>query len=296
MTWIAVQAVEGTVGERIGEAVEIGQDVGAAGGIAVDSDGAGLLVNPAADVEHPHRFAIACFRHSSSVSKREIALVARDHQRRAQPDCVVARAQHQQAALEGQLDHPVAQLRAPSPWSPGRAPARCRSSAPGRARRPRSGSAPANRACGPSGARPCARRSPPVPSSSSAMVASAAAQATGLPPNVEACAPGGQVIRSARATVAPSGMPLAIPLATARMSGTTSKCSAAHILPVRPMPRLHFVEDQQNAVLLGHARQFVEELSAAARRIRPRPAPVPPRWRRSPRPARWSSAACPRCT
>ncbi len=60
-------------------------------------------------------------------------------------------------------------------------------------------------------------------SSSSAMVASAAAQATGLPPKVEACAPGGQVIRSARATVAPSGRPLAMPLATAMISGTASK-------------------------------------------------------------------------
>ena len=74
------------------------------------------------------------------------------------------------------------------------------------------------------------------PSSNSAIVASAAAQHTGLPPNVEACAPGGQVIRSARATVAPSGIPLAIPLATARISGTAPKCSAAHILPVRPIP------------------------------------------------------------
>ena len=73
-------------------------------------------------------------------------------------------------------------------------------------------------------------------SSSRAMVTSAAAHETGLPPKVEAWAPGGQVIRSARATVAPKGMPLAIPLARAITSGTASKCSAAHILPVRPMP------------------------------------------------------------
>ena len=74
------------------------------------------------------------------------------------------------------------------------------------------------------------------PSSSSSIVVSAAAQETGLPPNVEACAPGAHCIISARATVAPSGIPLAMPLATAKMSGTTSKCSAAHIFPVRPMP------------------------------------------------------------
>ncbi len=36
--------------------------------------------------------------------------------------------------------------------------------------------------------------------------------------------------------VAASGIPLAIPLATARMSGARSKCSEAHIFPVRPMP------------------------------------------------------------
>ena len=51
MTWMAVSAVEGAVGERIGEAVQVGEHVGAAGGIAVDADGAGLLVDAAADVE-----------------------------------------------------------------------------------------------------------------------------------------------------------------------------------------------------------------------------------------------------
>ena len=92
------------------------------------------------------------------------------------------------------------------------------------------------------------------------MVASAAAQETGLPPKVEACAPGGQVIRSARATVAPSGIPLAIPLATAKISGTTSKCSAAHILPVRPIPDCTSSKISRIPFCRGHARQFVEEL------------------------------------
>jgi hypothetical protein len=44
------QAVEGIAGERVWQAVEIAQDVGSAGGIPVDPDGPGLLVNPAADV------------------------------------------------------------------------------------------------------------------------------------------------------------------------------------------------------------------------------------------------------
>src|SRR5690242_9917060 len=46
------KAVEGAVGERVRKTIEIHQNVGAAGGIPVDSKGAGLLVNPAADVEN----------------------------------------------------------------------------------------------------------------------------------------------------------------------------------------------------------------------------------------------------
>src|ERR1022692_3756016 len=62
------QPIERVVGERVGKAVEVRQDVGAAGGIAVDSDGAGLLVNPAAHVQRPQASAITCFRHASRVS------------------------------------------------------------------------------------------------------------------------------------------------------------------------------------------------------------------------------------
>jgi hypothetical protein len=47
------EAVEGAVGERIREAVKVGQNVGAAGGIPVQPYGSGLFVNPAADVESP---------------------------------------------------------------------------------------------------------------------------------------------------------------------------------------------------------------------------------------------------
>jgi len=69
-----------------------------------------------------------------------------------------------------------------------------------------------------------------------AIVASAAAHDTGLPPNVEPWDPNSQFMRSSRAIIAPSGMPLAIPLPESTMSGSTPKCSIAHILPVRPMP------------------------------------------------------------
>ena len=74
------------------------------------------------------------------------------------------------------------------------------------------------------------------PPSSSSIVASPAAIATGLPAIVEPWLPAGQVMISRCAIIAPSGMPDAIPLATSRMSGTTPVCSAANIFPVRPIP------------------------------------------------------------
>src|SRR5262245_15631524 len=67
-------------------------------------------------------------------------------------------------------------------------------------------------------------------------VANDAAQATGLPPNVDAWLPLGQFITDERATIAPSGSPLAIPLARQTISLATPQCSEANILPVRPIP------------------------------------------------------------
>ena len=72
--------------------------------------------------------------------------------------------------------------------------------------------------------------------SSSFTVAIDAAQATGLPPKVDAWLPLGQSITEARATIAPKGKPLAIPLARQTMSPATPQCSEANILPVRPIP------------------------------------------------------------
>src|SRR5512138_13777 len=68
------------------------------------------------------------------------------------------------------------------------------------------------------------------------MVASDAAQETGLPPYVLPCAPLGQVITDSRAIHAPRGRPDAMPFAEVMMSGSTPKCSMAHHLPVRPIP------------------------------------------------------------
>ena len=57
-----------------------------------------------------------------------------------------------------------------------------------------------------------------------------------FPPYVDPWVPAVHVIRSSCAIIAPSGMPLAIPLPARRMSGSTPKCSTAHIFPVRPIP------------------------------------------------------------
>lgn len=75
-----------------------------------------------------------------------------------------------------------------------------------------------------------------MPVSSNSNVARAARQLTGLPPKVEAWLPLGQVMTSLLAIMAPSGMPLAMPLATQTMSGSTFQCCTANMRPVRPMP------------------------------------------------------------
>ena len=47
----SLQRVERRIAERVRDAIEIAQDVGAAGGIAIDTDRALPFVDPAADVE-----------------------------------------------------------------------------------------------------------------------------------------------------------------------------------------------------------------------------------------------------
>ena len=68
------------------------------------------------------------------------------------------------------------------------------------------------------------------------MVASAAARHTGFPPNVVPCEPGFHRITLSLATIAPSGIPLAMPFAEQSMSGSIPACSLAHHFPVRPIP------------------------------------------------------------
>ena len=62
------ETVERTVGEWVRKTIEIGQNIGAAGGIPVESNRPWLLVNPAADVEDHHSRVLAVLRHSSRVS------------------------------------------------------------------------------------------------------------------------------------------------------------------------------------------------------------------------------------
>ena len=229
-------AVERVVGERVGEAVEVAQDVGAAGGIAVDPDGAGMLADPAADVERSQVVRTPSGTVPALPRRNRTGRAIWSAAGRAVWCCLRRRAPARRART------PPVTIRSRSSGgrfaaSPGPSPARCRSSAPARARRPPKGSAPASPRMRSIRCAPMRAAFSTSPCSSSSMVASAAAQATGLPPKVEACAPGGQLIRSARATVAPSGMPLAMPLATAKMSGTSVEMlRGPHLARCAPCP------------------------------------------------------------
>ena len=63
---------------------------------------------------------------------------------------------------------------------------------------------------------------------------------------------------SSRAIIAPSGMPLAMPLPASTMSGSTPKCSIAHILPGPPHPGLHLVGHEQDPVPVAELAQVAE--------------------------------------
>src|SRR6202140_4634891 len=69
------------------------------------------------------------------------------------------------------------------------------------------------------------------------IVARAATEVTGLPPNVEIVKPWYDAASSFVVIVAPIGAPLAMPFAHVMMSGVTSQCSMPnHFLRVRPKP------------------------------------------------------------
>ena len=121
----------------------------------------------------------------------------------------------------------------------------------------------------------------------------------GLPPNVLACAPGGHVIRSARADATPSGSPDAMPFAIATMSGSHAGVLDREHLPGAPHPRLHFVDDEQDAVLLRQLAQPLRGTDRGRRRSRLRPESArrrSPRLRRARRAARRAGSRCSRDT
>src|SRR5712691_8208054 len=66
-------AVEAVIAEWIRGAIQIAQHVGAARRVAVDADGAGPLIDAAADVQRSQISWIAIFRHSSSTSTAKAA-------------------------------------------------------------------------------------------------------------------------------------------------------------------------------------------------------------------------------
>ena len=90
-------------------------------------------------------------------------------------------------------------------------------------------------------------------------MASAAATQTGLPPNVEACAPGGQSITWIRAIVAESGMPGRDALGDAHDVGLQSGVIASPPFSGASHAALHFVGDEKNAVAAADALQFLQK-------------------------------------
>ena len=158
--------------------------------------------------------------HSSKVRAANSACSSSIISGGANANRVFSRAQQQDAFLERAVHDASRENRARAPSSSGRGRFRRRSSILCREHRRRFCAAQANPPCGSSEIHRCAGRSQCIAFRASPSSTSAAATQTGLPPKVEACAPGFQSIRLARAIVAESGMPEAIPFATQRMSGS----------------------------------------------------------------------------
>ena len=192
----------------------------------------------------------------------------------------------------GEAGSPSCRTRAPAGRAGSRAarprpPARaCASSTPIIRPTPRTSvtlghAAPASAAAAPSARAPTRAEFATSSLSSSSIVASPAAIATGLPAMVEPWLPAGQVMISLlRHHRARAACPRRSPWPAAGCRGRRRCARPRTSCPVRPMPRLHLVEHQQDAVAIGRSRAAAAGTRAAARCSRLRPAPAR---RRSPR-------------
>ncbi len=186
---------------------------------------------------------------------RPVRLIRRDRERRREPERRLARGADEQAPLE--------RRRRPRALPAGRARSR------GAGRAPRTPGSASKRAPTPRGRGRAARR-PSRPTT-----AHAAAQATGLPPNVEAWSPGTKPVgASSETSSAPIGRPFASPFASVTASGRTPSCSQAKNAPVRPTPvctsSRTSIAPCASASVPRDAR--ASRVRAAGRRPRPAPA------------------------
>ena len=93
------------------------------------------------------------------------------------------------------------------------------------------------------------------------MVAITAAEASGLPPNVEACVPGSKAsITRSLATIAPTGKPLPRRLREAHDVGLYAVVLVAEELACPADARLHFVEDSRMSRSGRKLSQFLHVL------------------------------------
>ena len=121
-----------------------------------------------------------------------------------------------------------------------------------------------------------ARSRPASPRRRSSSTARPAAQASGLPPNVLACVPGGSACaRRSVTAIAPSGKPDAMPLASATRVGHDAAVLAAEEAPGAAVARSAPRRSISSAPRSSHSSRAPRRYSSAAddaRRLRPAPA------------------------
>ena len=238
------------VAERVGGPIDGGVDVGRpTGGAerAAGDRGAGAEVagrrrrrrtrRGSPRPGRPASAVVGSVRHAAPASEaegvgddrqRHVGLGPGDDERRGHADRALAAREHEQAAVEAGLLERVGGRR-------GRG-GRCRSSGPCRGPGGSAAGRPAARAARRAGGRRRRRRWRPArPRRGRAWPARRRRRPGCRRTSSRAC-PAAQSMTSALAMMPASGSPLARPLPTHMMSGSTPSCSQAHIVPVRPTP------------------------------------------------------------